>query len=145
MDSSRSLYDQSQQAFWAASLASTVWVLNLGLDLFTNSANPMAGLVVPISLFWIAWVIIWYYLRDQRNPLCFVGNLCMLVGMLGFAMWGLGGRIADADFLARYAMLPIIGPCMGVLGVGLAVLGMEVNARLHQTSPIARRRDSTIL
>ncbi|MCG3153368.1 MAG: hypothetical protein GEEBNDBF_02680 [bacterium] len=145
MDTRRSLYDQSPQAFWAASLASTVWVLNVGLDLFQNSVNPLAGLVVPVSLFWIAWVIIWYYLRDQRNPLCFVANLCLLIGMLGFIMWGLGHRIADADFLARYAFLPIIGPCMGVLGVGLAFLGMETNVRLHQTSPIERRRDSTIL
>lgn len=145
MDSSRSLYEQSPQAFWGASLASTVWVLNVGLDLFQNSSNPTAGLVIPASIFWIAWMVIWYYLRDQRNPVLFIGNLCLLVGMLGFVMWALGHRIADADFLARYMMLPIIGPCMGVVGVGLALLGIEMNVRLHQTSPIQRRRDSTIL
>lgn len=145
MDSRQSLYDQSPQAFWAASLASTVWVLNVGLDLFQNASEPLAGLVIPVSMFWLNWVVIWYYLRDQRNPLCFIGNLCLLVAFNGFVLWGLGMRIAEAEFLARYGMLPLIGPCMGVLGAGLVMLGAEVNARLKQTSPIVRRRDSTIL
>ncbi|MEO7993867.1 MAG: hypothetical protein ABI743_05670 [bacterium] len=144
MDNTRSLYDQSPQAFWGSALTATVWILNVGLDLFQHSANPMAGLAVPIGLFYMVWVVIWYYLRDQRNPLCYLGNVCLLMAMSGYVMYGLGLQIASGDFLSRYAMLPILGPSMGVVGAGLLVLGVDLNARTKQTSPIVRRRDSTI-
>ena len=144
MDSTRSLYDQHPLMFWASSMAATVWILNIGLDLFQDSVNPIAGLMIPVGLFYICWTIIWYYLRDQRNPLCFLGNLCLLGAMAGYAMFGLGLHIAHSDFLSRYVVLPLIGPCLGVVGIGLLVMGKEVNTKLHQTSPICRRRDSTI-
>ena len=144
MDLKRSLYDQAPLGFWAASLAATIWILNMGLDLFANSFNPYAGLAIPVGMFYICWVMIWYYLRDQANPVCFVGNLCLLVGMGGYIMGGLGMQLGTPEFISRYALLPIVGPAMGVLGTGLVFIGMQENARLHHTSPIARRRDSTI-
>ncbi|HYE76883.1 MAG TPA: hypothetical protein VEI97_02760 [bacterium] len=144
MDTRRSLYDQSQLAFWGLTLAATVWILGLGMELFHTAANGLAGLVVPSGLFYLVWTVIWYYLRDQRNPLCFLGNLCALVAMAGYVMWGLGIRLLGPEFEAAHPMMPLLGPVMGVLGAGLLVLGKETNLRLHQTSPLLRRRDSTI-
>lgn len=144
MDTRRSLYEQSQAAFWTITVGATLWILMMGMEFFQNSSNPAAGLAVPSGLFYLVWTVIWYYLRDQRNPLCFLGNLSILVAMAGYVMWGLGMRIVGPSFHDGHQYLGLLGPVVGVLGTGLLILGKETNVRLHQTSPVMRRRDSTI-